>query len=186
MQSFAQTPLESLRNMFSQGTVSLDAEYEMTVQQLPVTGNTELLLQGNMYHMKGNGLEVFCNGESIWTIDEAAKEVVIDPCDAVSDAYVANPLLLLADLDSYFEITSQKRIGGNTEYVLHAIKDCGISQAQILLASDGCVQTGKFTLEDGSIVTVKVISMKKAEEKPSFFFSPSRKFGSDWVVTDLR
>ena len=172
--------------MFSQGAVSLDAEYEMTVQQLPVTGNTELLLQGDMYHMKGNGLEVFCNGEAVWTIDESTMEVVIEPCDAVYDAYVANPLLLLADLDSYFEITSQKRIGANTEYVLHAIRDCGISQAQILLTSDGRIQTGNFTLEDGSIVTVKVISMKKAEEKPSVFFSSTRKFGPDWVVTDLR
>ena len=29
-------------------------------------------------------------------------------------------------------------------------------------------------------------AMKKTEERSSSFFSPSRKFGSDWVVTDLR
>ena len=156
--------LDAFRQKALTECLSVEYEYSTVISGLKAVGAGTVEVQGNTYHMKGNGLEVFCNGESIWTIDEAAKEVVIDPCDAVTDAYVANPLLLLADLDSYFDITSQKRIGGNTEYVLHAIKDCGISQAQILLASDGCVQTGKFTLEDGSIVTVKVISTKKAEE----------------------
>ena len=28
--------------------------------------------------------------------------------------------------------------------------------------------------------------MKKAEEKPSSFFSPQLDFGPDWIVTDLR
>ena len=186
MQSFAQTPLESLRSMFTSGAVSMSAEYEMIVRQMPVVGNSELLLQGKMYHLKGNGLELFCNGDALWTIDESSKEVVIEPCDALYDAYMANPLLLLAELDSYFQIKSQKQVGSNTEYVLHAIKDCGISQAQVTLASDGRVISGNFQLEDGSVVSAKVISMKKTEERSSSFFSPSRKFGSDWVVTDLR
>ena len=186
MQSFAQTPLESLRRMFSSGAVSISAEYEMIVQQMPVVGSSEILLQGKMYHLQGNGLEVFCNGDALWTIDEASMEVVIEPCDALYDAYVANPLLLLAELDSYFQIKSQKQAGSNTEYVLHSIKDCGISQAQVTLASDGRVLSGKFHLEDGNVVSVKVLSMKKAEERSLSFFSLSRKFGSDWVVTDLR
>lgn len=186
MQSFAQTPLESLRSMFASGAVSMSAEYEMIVRQMPVVGNSELLLQGKMYHLKGNGLELFCNGDALWTIDESSKEVVIEPCDALYDAYMANPLLLLAELDSYFQIKSQKQVGSNTEYVLHAIKDCGISQAQVTLASDGRVISGNFQLEDGNVVSAKVISMKKTEERSLSFFSPSRKFGSDWVVTDLR
>ena len=102
------------------------------------------------------------------------------------DAYMANPLLLLAELDSYFQIKSQKQAGSNTEYVLDAIKDCGISKAQVTLASDGRVLSGKFHLEDGNVVSVKVLSMKKTEEKPASFFSPDRKFTSDWIVTDLR
>jgi hypothetical protein len=56
----------------------------------------------------------------------------------------------------------------------------------VTLASDGRVISGNFQLEDGNVVSSKVISMKKTEERSSSFFSPSRKFGSDWVVTDLR
>lgn len=186
MQSFAQTPLESLRKMFSSGAVTIEAEYEMLVQQVPVTGISELLVQSDKYTMKGNGLEVYCNGEDVWTIDESSREVVIEPCDGMYDVYAVNPVLLLADLDVFFEMKSQKRIGNDTEYVFEAAKDCGISQAVVLLAADGSIITGKFILQDGSAVFVKVKSLKKTEERNSSFFSPSRKFGSDWVVTDLR
>ena len=61
-----------------------------------------------------------------------------------------------------------------------------LAQAVVLLAADGSIITGKFILQDGSAVFVKVKSLKKTEERNSSFFSPSRKFGSDWVVTDLR
>lgn len=186
MQSFAQTPMESLRRRFSEGAVSMTAEYEMTVRQIPVAGSSELFVQGDRYCMKGNGLEVFCNGESIWTIDESAMEVVVEPCDAMSDSYASNPVLLLAQLDEFFAVKSQNTAGGRTEYTLTAIKDCGISQAQVALTPDGHIVTGSFLLEDGTIVSVKVTSMKKAEERSSSSFSPSRKFGTDWIVTDLR
>lgn len=186
MQSFAQPPLESLRRMFSSGAVSISAEYEMIVQQMPVVGNSEILLQGKMYHLQGNGLEVFCNGDALWTVDESSMEVVIEPCDAITESYTTNPVLLLAELDDFFEIRSQKRIGDKTEYTMTAIKDCGISQAQLTLASDGRVMTGKFTLEDGNVVSVKVLSMKKTDPVSESVFTPSRTFSRDWVVTDLR
>jgi hypothetical protein len=48
------------------------------------------------------------------------------------------------------------------------------------------IVSGEFSLEDGSILDVDVLSMKKTEEKPASFFSPDRKFTSDWIVTDLR
>ena len=186
VQSFAQTPLESLRKMFSSGSVTMAAEYAVELQQVPVTGTSDLVLQGDMYHIKGNGLEIFCNGEALWTIDEAAKEVVIEPCDALYDAYMTNPLLLLTSLENYFQIASQKRIGDKTEYVLQAIKDCGISQAQLVIASDGRIHTGKFILEDGNIFSVKVTSQTHADSVPSSSFTPSRTFPRDWIVTDLR
>lgn len=186
VQSFAQTPLESLRRMFSSGAVSMVAEYEMQVQQLPVVGSSEILLQGDMYHLKGNGLELFCNGEALWTIDESSMEVVIEPCDALYDAYMSNPLLLLADLDKYFEIKSQKHTGDRTEYLLQAIRDCGISHAQVTLASDGRILNGKFFLDDGNVVFVNVTSMKKTVPVSESAFTPSRTFSRDWIVTDLR
>lgn len=186
MQSFAQTPMDALRKMFSDDAVSIVAEYEMTVRQIPVAGTSELFIQGNRYHMKDNGLEVFCDGDAVWTIDESAMEVVIEPCDAMTEAYAANPVLLLAELDEVFAVTGQESTGGRTEYALTAIKDCGISQAQLSLSIDGRVLSGSFLLEDGTAVMIKVADMKKADPVSESAFTPSRTFSSDWIITDLR
>lgn len=186
MQSFARTPLEMLQGQFSSGAVAIVAEYEMNVQNMPVVGSSELLVQKEMYHVKGNGLEVYCNGSTVWTIDDSSKEVVIEPCFGPVQGYMENPVLLLAELDDFFEMKSDKRIGDVTEYVLDAVKDCGIVRAKLIVSSGGIARSGIFIMEDGAEVAVKVKSMKKTEERDSSFFSPDRKFSSDWIVTDLR
>lgn len=186
MQSFAQSPLQSLRQMFSSGAVAIEADYEMNLHEAPIVGASDVIVQGNMYYMKGNGLDVYCNGKSMWTIDDSAMEVVIESCDADDKDYLANPLLILVDLDSLFEIKSQKVVDDCTSYTLVAVADCGVTKATLLLTSKGTIRSAKFQLEDGSTLAVKVSSMKKTEEKPASFFSPQRKFGSDWIVTDLR
>jgi len=186
VQSFAQTPLDALRKMFSDGAVSIEAVYEVPVRQTVLSGNTQLLVQGDMYHMKGNGLEVYCNGKTVWTIDDSALEVVIEPSSDVEEEYVSSPVVLLSALDKYFNVHSQKSEDGYTKYQLEKIRDCGIESAVLVLDSAGKVVCGEFTLDDGSVMSLKVIEMKKAEEMPSTSFSPNKKFGSDWIVTDLR
>ena len=185
VQSFAQTPLEMLQDKFSAGAISIVAEYELNVQNMPVVGSSEVLVQKGMYHVKGNGLEVYCNGSSVWTIDDSSMEVVIEPCAGPVQGYMENPVLLLAELDDFFEMKSDRRLGNDTEYVLDAVKDCGIVSAKLIVSSGGIVRSGIFIMEDGTEVAVKVKSMKKAEERNPSFFSPDRKFSSDWIVTDL-
>lgn len=186
MQSFAQTPMDALRGMLSDSAVSIDAVYEMPVSGTMLSGSTRLLVQGDMYHMKSNGLELYCNGKVVWTIDEAAREVVIEPSCDVAEEYVSSPVLILSQLDRYFEVLSQKSQNGQTRYQLSAIKECGIAAAVLVLSSDGMIVSGEFTLNDGNVMSLKVTSMKKTEEMPSASFSPQKKFSSDWVVTDLR
>lgn len=186
VQSFAQTPLEMLQGKFSAGAVSIVAEYELTVQNMPVAGSSEVLVQQDMYHVKGNGLEVYCNGLSVWTIDDSSKEVVIEPCAGPVQGYMENPVLLLAELGDFFEMKSDRRVGNDTEYVMDAVKDCGIVSAKLIVSPGGIVRSGIFIMEDGTEVAVKVKSMKKTEERNPSFFSPDRKFSSDWIVTDLR
>lgn len=186
MQSFAQTPISSLRNFFSSGSVSIEAEYEMTIPNTAISGETVLLVQGNMYHVRGNGLNVYNNGSTVWTVDELAREVIIERSSDVEQDYMSNPVLLLSKMDEYFKVQSQTTVNSKYVYVLESIASCGISKLTLTLLSDGKVVSGEFTLNDGNVLSVKVLSMKKAEEKPVSFFSPQTKFGSDWVVTDLR
>ncbi len=43
-----------------------------------ITGEAGLEFQGKAFHMKGNGIEAYCDGVDIWTIDSKAKEVYIE------------------------------------------------------------------------------------------------------------
>ena len=187
MQSFAQSPLESLRKMFSESSVELDCSYETKLRNMQVTADYNLIVQGEMYKLIGNGLEVYCNGKAVWTIDESSSEVVIESCAGTEKDYMANPALMLAELDKIFKVASVKAMdAGKEEYVLDASVDCGVTKACVVLTSDGRILEGVFTLDDGNTLDFDVLSMKKTEEKPASFFSPDRKFGSDWIVTDLR
>ena len=186
MQSFAQTPIDALRHTFEKGAVVIEAEFEMNVPEVAITGNTKLVVQGNMYYMQGSGLEIYNNGKALWTIDEAACEVVIESAADVNEDYLGNPVLLLVRMNDFFRVESQKTVNSGTEYILLAKSDCGVSKADLVLASDGKLKSARFTLDEGNVLSVKVASMKKTEEMPLDSFSPKRKFGSDWIVTDLR
>ena len=186
MQSFAQTPIASLRNMFTSGSVSIEAEYELMVSDAPVCGETTLMVQGDRYHVRGNGLDIYNDGKTVWTVDENAREVIIEQAAYVQQDYMGNPVLLLAKMDEFFKVQSQQSVGSRYVYVMDSIADCGISQVTLTLSPDGRIVSGKFSLDDGNVFSVKVSSMKKTEEKPASSFSPQIKFGSDWIVTDLR
>ena len=187
MQSFAQSSLSVLRKMLSSSTVSIECDYTTRISNADITGRSQLLVQGNMYTMKGNGLAVYCNGTTLWTVDESSREVVIESCGSQEKDYMSNPVLLLSDLDRLFKVSSSRSLGsGKEEYILDAVVSCGVLQADLILSSDGRILSGKFLLEDDTTLSVKVSSMKKTEEKQVSFFSPQHKFGSDWIVTDLR
>lgn len=187
VQSFAQTSLSALRNMFSTSSVVIECDYQTQVRNVNVTGNSQIFVQGEMYTMSGNGIRVYCDGTTLWTIDDASGEVVIESCALQGKDYVSSPVLLLAELDKFFKVKSTQSLGaGKDQIVLDAVADCGVKQVDLILTSDGKAVSGKFLLNDGNTLTVKVTSMKKTEEKQKSFFSPQQKFGSDWVVTDLR
>ena len=187
VQSFAQTSLSALRNMFSTSSVVIECDYQTQVRNVNVTGNSQIYVPGEMYTMSGNGIRVYCDGTTLWTIDDASGEVVIESCALQGKDYVSSPVLLLAELDKFFKVKSTQSLGaGKDQIVLDAVADCGVKQVDLILTSDGKAVSGKFLLNDGNTLTVKVASMKRTEEKQKSFFSPQQKFGSDWVVTDLR
>ena len=187
MQSFAQTPLDSLRDFFKGSAVSIECDYTTTVQNTKIAGHSDILVQGDMYTMSGNGLEVFCNGEAMWTIDESSYEVVVEPYAAQDRDYMANPMLLLVDLDELFIVRNCTNLGNsNVNCLLDAVRECGVTQASLELTKSGEIVKAGFILDDGNILEVEVSAMKKTEEKQKSFFSPQQKFGSDWIVTDLR
>lgn len=61
-------------------------DYSCTVSgEVPVKLKGTVLLQDDCYCMKGNGLEIYCNGGTRWTLDREAKEAYIEPANGLEE-----------------------------------------------------------------------------------------------------
>lgn len=148
--------LESLRQKSAYDCVSVDYEFATVMSGMKVTGEGTVEIQGNSYHMKGEGIEIFCDGSTSWMIDEAAKEVFIEAADSQSAGYLANPVLLLMNLE---ENIGSYKVNGN----------------MITLE-----------LPDGSPLEITVNSLETVPTQKTEAFRPPTDFDSSWIVTDLR
>jgi hypothetical protein len=91
--------LERLRAAISDSCLTLECAYSMYVSQTRIQGDAEVMLQGNAYTVRGNGIEVYCDGTRVWTLDSSLKEAYVE---AVENAAV-NPLLDPASSDIVFD-----------------------------------------------------------------------------------
>ena len=63
----------------------------------------------------------------------------------------------------------------------------GIEYLNIELLNDSALlRSVSFALSDGTLVTIKVSSMKLTPKSAAEMFKPQTVFDSKWIVTDLR
>ena len=77
-QQTQQAALDRLRAAFADSCVTLKCTYSMYVSQTRIEGEADVMLQGNAYTMRGNGIEVYCDGSKVWTVDTSIKEVYVE------------------------------------------------------------------------------------------------------------
>ena len=73
--------LERLRAAISDSCLTLKCTYSMYVSQTRVQGEAEVMLQRNAFTMCGNGIEVYCDGTKVWTLDSSLKEAYVEPVE---------------------------------------------------------------------------------------------------------
>lgn len=73
--------LERLRAAISDSCLTLKCTYSMYVSQTRVQGEAEVMLQRNAFTMCGNGIEVYCDGIKVWTLDSSLKEAYVEPVE---------------------------------------------------------------------------------------------------------
>jgi hypothetical protein len=91
--------LERLRAAISDSCLTLECRFCMYVSNTPIQGKAEVMMQGNAYTMRGDGLEIYCDGTKVWTLDMSSKEAYVEP---VADAGV-NALLDPSSADIVFD-----------------------------------------------------------------------------------
>ena len=60
--------------------------YAFTIAEpAPVQLSGTLLAQGECYRAIGNGMEIYCDGKTRWTVDPESKEVYIETAEGIEE-----------------------------------------------------------------------------------------------------
>lgn len=175
--------LERFLAGFDSSCVSMGFTYSLDTGTATVVGNGDLQVQGTSYHLTGNGLEVFCNGNTSWIIDDPAMEVVIEQASDASGDVGVSPPLLLARLEDTFRVESSR---DGRIFTMEPRSECGVSGAVLSFGDDGRLRSCRFSLDNGDALDIRITYIRNEQKKAASFFCPDIEFGPDWVVTDLR
>ena len=173
------------------GCASFGYTYSMS-GQVPLSGSGTLRLQGDAFVMKGDGLEVYCDGATRWTVDTVAEECYIESVEPGGLDYDANPALLVGAVDKAFQLKKTATATFNskkvTEAMLVPVADKGnITELSLMMASDKKPEGMLIKTSDGNVITVVVKDFTVGEKAPVKEFAfDTKKLGSGYIVTDLR
>ena len=71
-----------------------------------------ILMKGTRYKLDFGGLEVFCNGTTVWNFDKAANEVTVNNLDASSGMITPQKLFSnFYDKDFFYILNGEKKVG---------------------------------------------------------------------------
>lgn len=158
-------------------TFSTDIGFKMT-------GSGIVKVQGTCFYVKGNGLEVYSDGESIWTLDTAAKELYIDVIDQ-SGTDVSNPAQILSSANTAFT----KQLTTSDMVVLVPKGKSEIKQIKLVMkdAAKPVLTKVSATTSDGTVTDFVIKNMKYSKLLPIETFRLDEKtLSKDYIVTDLR
>lgn len=184
-QTAQRTALDKLYDALSSSCVLMECSYSMNVSQTRLTGEAKVSVQGDSYTMIGNGMQVYCDGVKVWTVDSTTKEVYIESVEDMDTNSLANPAALFMRLGTSFDVVTATQSGRKFSYRLAPKEKCGVVSADLVLSQEGKPVSAYFVLEDSLKVEVTIISMDIEKIKPEDAFRPQVSFSSDWIVIEL-
>lgn len=180
----------------SSSLVTFDYSFSMQTGKSKMKGTGIVKVQDNAFYMEGNGLEVWCDGKTRWTVDRMAEEALIEAVDDSFDSST-NPALMITSVDDAFNETAfgsatfqGKAVDASTLIPVNKGKySMDIAKLRLFFAKGTTNLVGaEVTLNDGSVSEFNVSNLKfqeKRKEKESFRFD-EKTLGPSYVVTDLR
>ncbi len=182
--------MERMCRSLSDSCLTLQYTYTARISGIDQNASGTLVNQGEKWVMTGNGVEMYCDGISVWVVDSANKEVVIEPVDdAAAVEYLTNPAKAAINLhDSFYVNTVNPSSDGKAlVYSLSPKKAGQMTYLNIELTKDtASIRSMSFALSDCTSVKIKVSSMKLTPKMSDEVFVPQTIFDSQWIVTDLR
>lgn len=157
---------------------------------VPLKGEGKVVVQDASFILLGDGLDVRCDGKSVWTMDSVAKEAVVDAVGSDCSDYVEYPVLLLASLEENFkEIDNEEVFVDGKPMTMIELKPVASSKLKRLkLFFRGNIPVAaNITVKDGTVThfNIKDLKFGKKTSGDGFFFDPAT-LDSSWIITDLR
>ena len=184
------TPLARFYDNLLSSCVEFDMSYSIRMSGVKLDGKGVLELQGDSWILVGNGMEIRCDGKTLWTVDPESKEVVIDSLsDDITAGIITNPAVMLINLRELFSLREvlPTKEGKSLIYTLYPKAESEVSFVNMeILKGDSSLKQLTFSLEDGTSAVVNISSTKSGKKKPAEYFSRSVNYDSSWIVTDLR
>lgn len=184
------TLLDMFYEGVSQSCTDLSYTYSVRISGINNVGQGTLSAQDLMWTMKGNGVEMYCDSASLWVLDPALKEAVIEPAATDAQAQIlTNPAVLFVRMKEMFDVRESRNTsdGDAVLYILQP-KTAGVLDYfnVEIRKSDRMIRNGSFALKDGTLIKIEVSSMKLTPKRSVEDFRPRTVFDSSWIVTDLR
>ena len=182
--------LDKLYTNMASSCVEMIYTYETEVSGVKAVGEGKLDVQGDMWIMTGNGIQMWCDGKTLWVADPSLKEVVIEPASGEDDgAILTNPASLFVRMQELFNLTRalESPDGKSVTFFMSPKTSGNMAFCNVEISkTDASILSGVFAFNDGSDVHVKVSSMSLSQKRVTEAFRPQIKFDSSWIVTDMR
>lgn len=150
-----------------------------------------ILMKGTSYKLNFNGLEVFCDGKTVWSYDKVAKEVTVNNLDLSGGTITPQKLFSnFYDKDFYSLLTGEKKVGAKTVQEVQMTpvdksKNFHTVNLQIDKATQSIYST-KVMEKDGTRYTYTVTTMKTNVPAADAMFVFDQKKYPGVNVEDLR
>ena len=187
--------LERLEGRVNSSEISFSYTYKSTKDNVSMTGQGTVILQGDAFILDVNGMEIYCDGTTRWTLDRKAEELVIESYDSCLEDLSANPAILLRRLTAFFEVSSQSCTEYSGEEAIRVDLTpksypqfkgvtlyfrSGQPDSDILIGAS-------ITVADGTVTDFMISDFRYGPKGDADRFSFDEKsLGQDWIITDLR
>ncbi len=165
---------------------SVTASYVMRASS-GMTDSGTAYICGDSWHIDREGFDLWCDGKSVWTVDPASKEVVVEDCSPTKGQQTG-PVAWIGNLSS-FNVSG----GGDAVYggkkchrtVLVPSRGGEVSELKLYFDRDGSLFAAEASLKSGVTLTFGFSEISYSGKKETWSFDTSG-LDSSWVVTDMR
>ncbi len=173
----------------AESRVSFDYSYIADDGKVNMTGKGSVVSQDSTYYISADVLRIWCDGHSLWTVDDSTKEVLVENLKDASVS-IPNPLVFFTDdFDENLRKTGEEKV----VFMGH---DCLKYNLMFKYPSDIQTFALYFSEEDSALIgavfgiekttlVFEIGNLSFAAPSPMSLYDLSR-LDSSYFVTDLR